>query len=227
MSHAATRTRRAAYDDDSRSTRERLLETAGEVFAEKGFDRSTGKEICARASVNVAAINYYFGSFEHLYGAVLEEAQKRFITFDDIVAVVARQKDAKGKLRALVGLAAQRLTAPVSKSWAFRVIAREMPAPSKTFMALREREIPPRAILMKQLVSEIVGLPAEHPAVARAALSIIAPFAMLSIADRGFLERAFPSLPLDETGATALADHFYHYAMAGLADVKKRAGKKR
>jgi AcrR family transcriptional regulator len=208
-----------------RSTRERVLETAGETFAEKGFDRATSKEICARAGANVAAVNYYFGSIEGLYAAVLDEAQRRFISFDDIAAAVAGKTDAKTKLRALIDLAVARLLAPASSSWAFRVIAREMAAPSPAFRTLRQREILPRALLMKALVAEIVQLPPEHPAVARGALTIIAPFAMLSFADRSILDRAFPSLALNEGGAAGLADHLYRYAMAGLAEVRKQAGR--
>jgi AcrR family transcriptional regulator len=232
MSHAAAaraprKSRgKAPEDEAARSTRERLLETAGEIFAEKGFDRATGKEICVRAGANVAAINYYFGSIEGLYAAVLEEAQRRFITFDAIAAAVADKSGAKAKLHALIDLAATRLTSPASSSWVFRVIAREMAAPSPIFLPLRQREIPPRAALMKMLVSEIVGLPPEHPAVARAALNIIAPFAMLSLADRSMLERAFPSLSLNEASAQALADHLYTYAMAGLAAVRRQARRK-
>lgn len=225
MSHAAQRARRAHEDEETRSTREHLLETAGEVFAEKGFDRATGKEICARAGVNVAAVNYYFGSIEKLYVAVLEEAQHRFITFDAIQAAVASKVGARAKLRALIDLAAQRLTAPVAASWVFRVLAREIAASSPAFAEMKQREILPRAALMKMLVSEIVGLPPEHPAVARAALTIIAPFAMLSIADRSIITRAFPGLSLGEDGAAALADHLYAYAMAGLSSVRKRAAR--
>jgi AcrR family transcriptional regulator len=233
MSHDAalraprTRGGKAPDDDAARSTRARLLETAGEIFAAQGFDRTTGKEICARAGANVAAVNYYFGSIDGLYAAVLDEAQRRFITYDDIAAAVADKAGAKAKLRALIELAVARLTASGSAGWAMRVIAREMAAPSPAFLALRQREILPRALLMKALVAEIVNLPPDHPAVARAALTIIAPFAMLSIADHSILERAFPSLSLDDKGADALADHLYRYAMAGLAEVRKTAVRKR
>jgi len=236
MSHdAASRTAssrikappKAPAADARRSTRDRVLETAGETFAEKGADRTTSKEICVKAGANVAAVNYYFGSIEGLYTAVLDEAQRRFITFDDIAAAVAGKTDAKTKLRALIDLAVARLLAPASSSWAFRVIAREMAAPSPAFRTLRQREILPRALLMKSLVAEIVKLPPEHPAVARAALSIIAPFAMLSFADRSILDRAFPSLALDARGSAALADHLYRYAMAGLAEVRRHAMRKK
>ena len=50
------------------ATRDRLLMAAGEVFAEKGFDKATVREICQAANVqNIAAVNYYFGDKERLY----------------------------------------------------------------------------------------------------------------------------------------------------------------
>ncbi len=52
---------------DALETRLRLLEAAGEVFAEKGFWSATHEEICSKANANTAAINYHFGSKENLY----------------------------------------------------------------------------------------------------------------------------------------------------------------
>jgi AcrR family transcriptional regulator len=66
---------------DDQTTRQRLLEVAGQVFAEKGFDRTTGKEICERAGINTAAVNYYYSGIEGLYAAVVQEAHSRFVTF--------------------------------------------------------------------------------------------------------------------------------------------------
>ena len=47
--------------------RRRLLEAAGEIFAEKGFEGGQVRKIKDRADVNIAAVNYYFRSKEHLY----------------------------------------------------------------------------------------------------------------------------------------------------------------
>ena len=55
-------------------TRQRLLEAAGEVFAERGFRAATVRVICQRAKANIAAVNYYFGDKERLYTAVLQYA---------------------------------------------------------------------------------------------------------------------------------------------------------
>ena len=60
-------------------TRDRLLEAAGVVFSEKGFEHSTAREICSLAQVNSAAVNYYFGGKERLYVEVLREAHRRLL----------------------------------------------------------------------------------------------------------------------------------------------------
>ena len=54
---------------------ESILESAGEIFAQQGFRRTTVREICKRCKVNLAAINYYFGDKEHLYLACLKYYQ--------------------------------------------------------------------------------------------------------------------------------------------------------
>jgi AcrR family transcriptional regulator len=58
-------------------TRERLLDAAGEVFAERGYRRATVREICRRANVNIASVNYYFKGKEDLYADVLEFAYRQ------------------------------------------------------------------------------------------------------------------------------------------------------
>lgn len=47
-----------------------IMDRALEVFAEKGFDSSSVRDIAQRAEVNVAMISYYFGSKEKLLEAI-------------------------------------------------------------------------------------------------------------------------------------------------------------
>ena len=53
------------------TTRDRILEAAGEQFAERGFRGATVRVICEKAGVNISAVKYYFGGKEELYSEVL------------------------------------------------------------------------------------------------------------------------------------------------------------
>jgi TetR/AcrR family transcriptional regulator, regulator of cefoperazone and chloramphenicol sensitivity len=53
-------------------TQRRMIEAAGEIFAESGYSHTTIRAISNRAGVNVAAINYHFGGKKALYAAVLK-----------------------------------------------------------------------------------------------------------------------------------------------------------
>jgi AcrR family transcriptional regulator len=204
-------------------TRAELLEAAGQVFAEKGFDRATGKEICERAGANIAAINYYFGGIDRLYAAVLEEANRRLAPVEAISAAVAAKKDARARLQAIIELLVSRLLGPSSSSWAFRVLSREMVAPSAAIEPLLKKQAVPRARLVRAIVAELMGLPADHPAVSLGCINVLAPLLLLFIADRGNLKRLFPSLSLSGNDVESLCAHMVQFAMSGLAEVARRA----
>ena len=53
-------------------TRERILDVAERLFADSGFASTSLRDITAEAGVNLAAVNYHFGSKEALLGAILE-----------------------------------------------------------------------------------------------------------------------------------------------------------
>src|SRR3954447_25442612 len=53
-------------------TRSRILDVAEDLFAERGLDRVSIRDITRKAKVNLAAINYHFGSKDDLIVAVFE-----------------------------------------------------------------------------------------------------------------------------------------------------------
>lgn len=53
-------------------TRSSLIRAAGKLFARKGFEGTSIREICTEAKANVAAINYHFCDKLGLYKAVIE-----------------------------------------------------------------------------------------------------------------------------------------------------------
>src|SRR5215467_1750657 len=55
----------------SSATQEKILDSAEELFMEHGFEATSLRQITAAAKVNLAAVNYHFGSKEELFQAVL------------------------------------------------------------------------------------------------------------------------------------------------------------
>ncbi|MGE9268902.1 MAG: TetR/AcrR family transcriptional regulator, partial [Verrucomicrobiales bacterium] len=56
------------------TTKEKLIEAAAALFAERGFREVTVEEICGRAGANLAAVNYHFRSKSKLLLATLRHA---------------------------------------------------------------------------------------------------------------------------------------------------------
>jgi AcrR family transcriptional regulator len=50
-----------------------IIDAAVELFAEKGFEGTSIRDIATKANVNVAMINYYFGSKEKLFECMVEQ----------------------------------------------------------------------------------------------------------------------------------------------------------
>ncbi|PWV86697.1 TetR family transcriptional regulator [Phyllobacterium myrsinacearum] len=205
------------------------MEAAGEIFAEKGFDRATGKEIAGRAGSNSAAVNYYYGGIEGLYAEVLVEAHRRLLTYDRLVALAQGPGASIDKLKILIGLIAGTITAPASSSWVLRVLSREILAPSQAFPVLLQQEVLPKKQVVAGLVADILGVPVEHPAVGRCLLNIVAPFAILLVGNRQLLSQVLPELQSPEPGPqTAIIAHFQRFALAGLeaaaAEIRREAG---
>jgi AcrR family transcriptional regulator len=60
-----------ALDQTSADTKTRILDAAEELFMEHGFEATSLRSLTATAAVNLAAVNYHFGSKEELFQAVL------------------------------------------------------------------------------------------------------------------------------------------------------------
>src|ERR1700722_18946653 len=64
---------------DADTTRARILEAAGAVFAEKGCDSATIRDICQLAGANIAAVNYHFGDKQRLYVQAVKRAHQALV----------------------------------------------------------------------------------------------------------------------------------------------------
>lgn len=66
---------------------EHILLHAEKLFAEKGFEGSSTREISEKAKVNVSMISYYFGSKEKLFVKIFEVRMNESLKFsEDVLA---------------------------------------------------------------------------------------------------------------------------------------------
>ena len=141
------------------STRERILSAATEIFAAKGYLRTTVREICARAKVNLALVNYHFESKENLYVAVVEkmfeQGPKRLMGLAD---TVHDEESWRAAIREWLKTSIETVTAeepPLSYLSAF--IAQAPEAPEKVKEDLFQRHHLPLRLDLNRLLR--MGLP--------------------------------------------------------------------
>ncbi|MFJ9721444.1 TetR/AcrR family transcriptional regulator [Streptomyces sp. NPDC101209] len=65
-------TSRQSRADRRRATEARILDSARELFAEKGFERTTIRAVAAAAGVDPALVMQYFGSKRKLFGQAVQ-----------------------------------------------------------------------------------------------------------------------------------------------------------
>src|SRR5829696_3151887 len=136
-------------------TRQRLLESAGEVFAEQGFRATTVREICRRADANVAAVNYHFGDKERLYGAVLQYAHRA--AMENVPSAPVDGATPEERLRGFIHSMVSGFLAEGRPTWHAKLMIREMSEPTGMLEAIVENNIRPRFTMVKSIVQDLLG----------------------------------------------------------------------
>lgn len=201
---------------DGEVTRTRILEAAGELFAAHGYAETTSRAIAAQADVDVASINYHYGSRSGLYQAVLVESHRRLISIMDLQELAGADITSSEKLEKLFAHLVAR--AAEDKGWNIRVLARELLAPSSHLEALLQQEVLPKFLVVKRLLSDITGIPVEDPALIRCLVSVAAPCAMLLVIGRRV---PGPLRDVLQMPASTLSKHLHTFAIAGLEAVSR------
>ncbi|MDH4050093.1 MAG: TetR/AcrR family transcriptional regulator [Rubrivivax sp.] len=206
---------------DGAQTRNHILRVAGPLYAARGYEGTTSREICAAAGINQAAVNYHFGSKDGLYEAVLVEAHGQLVAIGDLEAIAHSGADPEARLAALIGLFITRSNGP-ALPWALRVLGNElMAAPSGHVDALLQQAVLPKVRVMRGIVASVLGVAATEPVAQRALALVVMPCIMLNLAPRDRLRQVLPALASDPQ---ALVDDMTCYALAGLASIARRHG---
>src|SRR5579872_6144779 len=134
----------------SLETRQRLLEAAGEVFADKGFTSATVREICRKANANIAAVNYHFGDKQKLYAAVFAASHPK--PGPEFNPANFAALPAEERLRAFIRNFLKFVLAPGRPSCHGRLMVREMTEPTGMLEAFVETEVRPRVEVLQKTI---------------------------------------------------------------------------
>lgn len=204
-----------ALRSDGEVTRDRILVAAGELFAVTGFAETTNKAVAARAGVDLASINYHFGSRGGLYQAVLAEAHRHVLDLADLQLLQRSGLSPEDKLRTLLCQLVESLS-DMDKGWYLSVLLTEIMNPSSHLQLLMQTEVGPKVVQIKSILGDITGIPPEDPAILRCLMSVAAPVLALLIGRRRFMG---PLDSLCKTPDEMLASHLFTFSLAGLRAV--------
>jgi len=200
---------------DTHETRQRLLEAAGEVFADKGFRAATVREICRRAEANVAAVNYHFGDKERLYIAVLNHAfsvaNEKYPLDGGLVPGAGPEEC----LRAFVRAYMLRLLDSGRRVWHGKLIARELFEPSAALSVIVDEMVSPLLGQLIDIVRGFLGQSAEEETVKLHARSILGQ-CLFYFNSRSIIEMMNPTLVFDREKIEELADHVCEFSLPAL-----------
>jgi AcrR family transcriptional regulator len=144
--------------DSNIDTRQRVIEAAGEVFAERGYREATIREICQRANANLAAVGYHFGDKAELYGEVLRYAHICAMELKEVQ--FPADATLEERLELYIRMFVQSILDSGRPAWHGKLMAREMIEPTQALDELVEREIRPKFKVLREIVAGIIG---RHP----------------------------------------------------------------
>ena len=191
---------------DGRETGEKIIECAGQLIAEKGFASVTSKEICRAAGVNLAAVNYHFGSRDGLYLAVLENVQQYLVELQQLIDLYESDLTPRQKMEKFIDFLAG--NAFRKNEWQIGVWVREVMNPSPVL---------PKISVIVKIFSEYTGYTVDDPRLYSGIITLAAPFAVCLLGRHHSLRREMPvHIPIE-----IMAENIKQLALANLENLKR------
>jgi len=200
-------------------TRQRLLEAAGEVFAQHGYHKATVREICRRARANVAAVNYHFHDKQGLYAAVLKDALRCAAPEHRLAPGPITARNAEAALRAIIADRLRMIFDEGRPAWWGKLVSREMIEPTAALDALVKDDFQPRFDQMRSCVRALLGPGAGEKQVRLCVLSIVSQWAFYHHA-RPVITRLYPALKFGPKDLDELARHIAAFSLAALKQLR-------
>jgi TetR/AcrR family transcriptional regulator, regulator of cefoperazone and chloramphenicol sensitivity len=199
----------------AQETCRKLINAAGEVFAERGLHAATIKQITDRAGVNTAAINYHFSDKFELYAAVIRYA----LSITPVARSAGRSAGSPDdRLRAFIADVIDDLYDPSRPAWRSTLLAQEFSQPTAAIDAVMDELLRPQENFVATIVRDILGPGASEEQVLRATMSV-ASQCFFFVYQSTIIKRLHPQLLRDKH---ELLTHISEFCLAALHAMRRR-----
>jgi TetR/AcrR family transcriptional regulator, regulator of cefoperazone and chloramphenicol sensitivity len=204
-------------------TRTKLLDAAGQVFADCGFQAATVREICSRAGVNIALVNYHFGDKLELYTEVLRHSVGA--SGNGIVKQATRSTaPSEEAFRELIHAMLLRVCQADRPGWHYRLMMHEFAQPTPAMASVIDETMRPVYDRFRELTGSMLHLNPDHERVRLSTHSVIAQVVHYAHAHH-VVSRLWPDLELNPERISQIAMHIADFSLAGLRHIKHRTAR--
>jgi len=203
-------------------TREKLLEVAGPIFADRGYQATTIREICAGARANVAAINYHFGDKLGLYTEVLQQS----VRAAQLIAVkntLDQNTPPEEILRALIRARLRSINGKDLPDWHSRLLAHELAQPTPALRQLIDKVARPICKRLLELIGGMIGFPPNDDNTRLCAISVVGQV-FAYVLPGPLLTEIWPELRMTPEQVERIADHIADFSLSYLHDFRSEHG---
>jgi AcrR family transcriptional regulator len=203
-------------DERERETRERLIDSATRLFAERGFAKVTVREICKAARANVAAVNYHFGGKTGLYQEIVQSAIRTMHGTTQEIQKAGEGRPPEEQLRIFVRIFLTRVI-QARDGWIHRFMANELNDPTPALDMVIKQVIKPRMAYLGSVVASLIDCRANDPRVEHCVMSVQAQCLVLLNDKIGSRFQPFQMTP---KRLEQVAEHIATFSLAGIKALK-------
>ena len=207
---------------DSQDARSRLVLAALRLFAEKGYEAASTREITEAAGANISAIRYYFGDKAGLYRAAFTEPLGELPCHANMGNYVTLP------LPVALDLFFRDFLEPLKRGeqvrLAMKLRFREMIEPTGAWLEEIDAEIRPQHEALVAMLQKYLGLDGIDADVQRLAFAIIG-MGVHFYVGQDVVAAIWPTMLADAAAIDVLADRLAVYALSMIeGEAQRRAG---
>lgn len=207
-----------------KNAKQKILEAAMDVFGEQGFRSATVREICKKAGVNIALVNYHFKSkkllYFELFNAISTDIDGRYPLEKFVKPDMTKEEKLKGLIIMLVSrfLGPDGLSSSKSR---LKLVNREMLEPTDVMEETILQKMAEFKTAGKEVFSDFLGEDISDETTNMLMISIVGQCAYPMFSTELLRKAGLITLPMNEF-CKLLAGHVYEFSLKALENMRSK-----